>query len=55
MIFDLKGSLSGRITKFNKKWWLKQKGNAQCMKDRNLLEINKDLGNRSLMEIDVEA
>ena len=55
MIFDLKGSLHGRITKFDKKWWLKLKGNAKCMKDRNLLEINKDFGIRSLMDIDVEV
>jgi hypothetical protein len=43
MIFDLKGSLNGRVTKFNKKWWLKEKGHKKCMKDLNLLEVNKDL------------
>ena len=54
MIFDLKGSLKGRITKFpisEYNWWLKEeKGHKKCLKDQNFLIINKDL-NYKLLEM----
>mgnify|MGYP006128328779 CR=1 FL=1 len=52
MIFDLKGSLDGRLTKFNKKWWVKEKGHKKVMKDRNLLEINSHFKQVSMFKIE---
>ena len=52
MIFDLKGSLKGRYSKFNEKWWMTEKGHDKCMKDRNLLQINQDLKLTSALNLD---
>ena len=42
MIFDLKGSTYGRLTKVPKQFWNKHKDCKKVLKDLNYIEINKD-------------
>ena len=37
MIFDIKGSTNGRLTKFKEPWWTKKLNNEKCMKDNNFI------------------
>ena len=50
MMFDLKGSMKNRKTKFAEseaRWWVptkngKIRGHKKCMMDKNFIEINQD-------------